>query len=213
MPDTPSSPLLSPDADSCGIGVLVVDDHDLIRLGLRALLGQRADVRLHEARTLQEALVLYHRGDIDLVLLDLHLPDAHGLTGLTTWLQQHPHARVVVLSGDSDPQMAQRALAQGAVAYLPKSGDLRCVVDHLAPGESRGLPRDVADTLPSRADDPRSQLSPRQTQVLDWLLAGQANRDIAARLQISEGTVKNHVSALLLIFGVRSRAELISTQR
>ncbi|MGM9424623.1 response regulator [Hydrogenophaga sp. MI9] len=213
MYDTRSSPLLSPDADARAVGVLVVDDHDLIRLGLRALMGQRADVRLHEARTLQEALALYRRGDIDVVLLDLHLPDAHGLTGLTTFLQQHPRARVVILSGDSDPQMAQRALAQGASAYLPKSGDLQCVMDHLRLGGSRGLPRDFADTLPPRSDDPRSQLSPRQTQVLEWLLAGHANRDIAERLHISEGTVKNHVSSLLLIFGVRSRAELISVLR
>jgi DNA-binding NarL/FixJ family response regulator len=213
MYDALSSPLLPSDADACATGVLVVDDHDLIRLGLRALMGQRADVRLHEARTLQEALALYRRGDIDVVLLDLHLPDAHGLTGLTTFLQLHPRARVVILSGDSDPQMAQRALAQGAVAYLPKSGDLQCVMDHLRLGGPRGLPRDFADTLPPRTGDPRSQLSPRQLEVLEWLLAGHANRDIAERLHISEGTVKNHVSSLLLIFGVRSRAELISVLR
>lgn len=213
MYDAQSSPSPSPETDPRTTGVLVVDDHDLIRLGLRALLGQRPDVRLHEARTLQEALLLYRRGDIDVVLLDLHLPDAHGLTGLATFRQQHPRARVVILSGDSDPQMAQRALAQGALAYVPKSGDLHCVIEHLQLRGPRDIPRDFADTLPPRTDDPRAQLSPRQTQVLDWLLAGHANRDIAERLHISEGTVKNHVSSLLLIFGVRSRAELISALR
>ena len=211
------APLFSPHpstgADSHAVGVLVVDDHDLIRLGLRALMGQRSDVRLQEARTLQEALALYRQGDIDMVLLDLHLPDAHGLTGLTTFLQQHPRARVVILSGDSDPQMAQRALAQGAIAYVPKSGDLQCVMDHLKLDGPGRLPRDFGDTLPPRNDDPRSQLSPRQLQVLEWVLVGHANRDIAERLHISEGTVKNHVSSLLLIFGVRSRAELISALR
>lgn len=213
MPDGLLRPPPPPDAAPRPVGVLVVDDHDLIRLGLRSLIGARSDLRLHEARTLQQALTQFADGGIDLVLLDLHLPDAHGLTGLTSFLRRFPRARVVILSGDSDPQTAQRALAQGALAYVPKSGDLHGVMAHLAPGgPPPGTPTFPGVQRPA-ANDPRPSLSPRQTEVLEWLLAGQANRDIAERLHLSEGTVKNHVSSLLLIFGVRSRAELISALR
>lgn len=203
---------LSPPAAGALVStLLVVDDHELIRLGLRALLAQRHDIRMLEARTLQEALDLLSRHTIERVLLDLQLPDAHGLTGLNTLRRRFPRTRVVILSGSGDPLLARRALAEGAEAFMPKSGDLRRVLDHLT-GEPSGNAPVPAPASP-RNGDPRAQLSPRQAQVLDWVLAGQSNRDIAERLALSEGTVKNHVSTLLLIFGARSRAELICALR
>lgn len=207
-------------------GMLVVDDHDLVRLGLRTLVQSHAAdsgyaLPVMEARTLQDALALYrsHHPTIGLVLLDLHLPDAHGLSGLSSFLDQFPQARVVVLSADNDPALMRQALARGARAYLAKSGDLQHVIAYI---RSVGLLGPLAEPAPPpgppltavrSACGQTLQLTERQAQVLEWILAGRSNREIAEQAHLSEGTVKNHVSALLLQFGVRSRAQLISTLR
>jgi DNA-binding NarL/FixJ family response regulator len=235
-------------------GLLVVDDHELVRLGLQSLVQAHAaanakSVTVFEARTLQGALAIYaaEQSRIGLVLLDLHLPDAHGLSGLTAFLARFPAAPVVVLSGESDPALVRSALAHGARAYLTKSGDLHDVVRYvrslgllsnaaadgldLAQGAAHEPPGATAtaqaepngrDHGPARVvqfagagnGPPQSvRLTPRQAELLDWILTGLSNRDIAARAHLSEGTVKNHVSTLLLMFGVRSRAQLISQLR
>lgn len=189
--------------------VLIVDDHDLVRLGLRSLLAAHPEFHLIEARTLGQAQARLAAQPVDVVVLDLHLPDAHGLTSLTTLRSDYPDARWIVLSGDDDPQLAQRALEQGAQAFLSKAGDLRCVLDELR----RTSPGDAGPTAATPAGRAPTTLSPRQLQVLEWVLCGHSNRDIAQRLQLSEGTVKNHISTLLLVYGVRTRAELISALR
>lgn len=214
-----------PDSVSA-LHMLVVDDHDLVRLGLRTLVQAHATehgqaMPVLEARTLQEALAVYraHERHIGLVLLDLHLPDAHGLSGLTAFLTQFPQARLVVLSGDNDPALRRQALARGAQAYLAKSGDLQQVIDYIQTMGLLGLPLQAVPAPPAptttmyRASGQTLRLTERQVQVLEWMLAGRSNREIAEQARLSEGTVKNHVSTLLLLFGVRSRAQLISLLR
>lgn len=216
-------------------GMLVVDDHDLVRLGLQTLVQEHAqshghEVQIFEARTLQEALLVYrqHAGSIGLVLLDLHLPDAHGLSGLKTFVARFPQARIVVLSGSSDPSLMRNALASGATHYLTKSGDLKEVVSYirsqglLAPADAVRLAADAAEHPDQAVTGQRTvrnaagqvlQLTARQAEVLDWILAGHSNREIAHMADLSEGTVKNLVSTLLLLFGARSRAQLVSQLR
>ena len=151
-------------------------------------------------------------------MLDLHLPDTQGLSGLTRFLADFPLASVAVLSGDNDPLQMQQAMAQGAKAYLLKSGDLQHVISYIRsvglfgplawnqrPGAVQATAASVTCLQPT--------LSDRQQQVLAGVIAGRSNREIADAEHLSEGTVKNHVSALLLHFGVRSRAQLISTFR
>ncbi len=223
-------------------GLLVVDDHELVRLGLQTLVQAQAaanqtQVKVFEARTLQGALDVYRNEQacIGLVLLDLHLPDAHGLSGLSTFLAEFPKAPVVVLSGASEPAMKRDALARGARAYLTKSGDLQPVVTYIRslgmlspaahPGADAGAAapphqefaaladgQDTSRTVQTRQGE-AVRLTARQAQMLDWILTGLSNREIADRAHLSEGTVKNHVSTLLLMFGVRSRAQLISELR
>lgn len=207
--------------------ILIVDDHELVRLGLRTLLATQAQEMASaptvlEAASLAEALRVHeaHQDAIALVLLDLHLPDAHGLSGLREFLARFPDARVVALSGDNDPSLVRAAVAAGAVAYLSKSGQMADVVDYVkalaasAPGvatsanDSAGGGRVV-----QTRDGEQLRLTRRQAELLDLLLTGQSNQEIAVHLRLAEGTVKNHVSALLLMFGVRSRAQLISRLR
>ena len=221
-PDTASSA-------TAPTSILVIDDHDLLRLGLRTLVQSHAAhmgriVRVLEARNLHDGLALYAaQGDaIGLVLLDLHLPDAHGLSALAALRARFPAVRVAVLSGANDPALMRQALAMGAHAYLPKAGNLDHVIAYLRslwlaePAAAPTALPAVANGLSASLRDAYGEavvLSPRQTQILEWVLAGQSNRAIAALAGLSEGTVKNHVSTLLLLFSVRSRAQLISRLR
>ncbi|RIX72281.1 response regulator transcription factor [Acidovorax cavernicola] len=215
--------------------ILVVDDHDLLRLGVSALVQAQAAtsgarISVFEAGNIADALALYAANEaaVGLVLLDLALPDTHGLSGLAEFRLRFPAARVVVLSGTANSTLAQGALALGASAFLPKSADLKEMVGFIrACGlfEADGTPQQQ-QTLPAAAL-PKSlsgyaefahasawqELTPRQMQVLQWVLEGKANKEIAQLANLSEGTVKNHVSTILLLFGMRSRAQLISTLR
>ena len=210
--------------------ILVVDDHDLVRLGVRALVQSQATdpataTEVFEADTLANALSLYDAAQeaIGLVLLDLALPDTQGLEGLIAFRRQYPSARIVVLSGTIDMALSRGALEHGAVAFLPKSADLNEVVSFIracglldvqsAPIGLAALPSALAPTPPAERPGALEQLTPRQLEVLQWVLEGKANREIAQLAHLSEGTVKNHVSTLLLLFGVRSRAQLISQLR
>jgi DNA-binding NarL/FixJ family response regulator len=210
-------------------GILVVDDHELLRLGLRTLVQSHAQANGHvvevfEAHSLKEALQIYDENAavIQMVLLDLHLPDAHGLSGVSAFIAQYPDAHLVVLSGASDPGLQRDALTIGASAYLTKSGDLDQVVrymtamDLISPAHT--TPRASAPSSPGgrsvrTASGEWIHVSARQAQVLDWILTGWSNRQIADHANLSEGTVKNHVSTLLLLLGARSRAQLISQLR
>lgn len=207
--------------------ILIVDDHELVRMGLRTLVASLArgpgpPLSLLEAASLEEALSLYqrHRDGIALVLLDLRLPDAHGLSALRGFLARFPAAPVAVLSGDSDPAVMREAIQAGAHAYLPKAGPAS-VSNYVRQLGLPGVPALAAHAAAGcdalRAvqthNGERLRLTPRQAEMLDAVLAGQSNREIAMRSRLSEGTVKNHVSALLLMFGVRSRAQLISRLR
>jgi DNA-binding NarL/FixJ family response regulator len=156
------------------------------------------------------------------VLLDLALPDTHGLSGLAEFRLRYPAARIVVLSGTGNTSLAQGAVALGASAFLPKSADLKEVVGFiracgLLDGGAAQTSPPAMKTLGGYAETAQAsawqELTPRQMQVLQWVLEGKANKEIAQIANLSEGTVKNHVSTILLLFGVRSRAQLISSLR
>jgi DNA-binding NarL/FixJ family response regulator len=217
-------------------GILLVDDHELVRLGFRALVQSQnaaappgAALAVFEARTLAEALSLYaaHEADIGVVVLDLSLPDSAGLDALMGFRQRVPRAAVVVLSGSDDAATVRHALALGALAFFAKSGDLGEMVGFVHACVLRGAQPGFVPTIPTTSAAPplgagpaaeftraaAPALSTRQLQILQWLLEGRSNREIGQLAHLSEGTVKNHVSTLLLTFCVRSRAQLISKLR
>jgi len=216
---------------------MVVDDHELVRLGLSSLIAaQKNDPQpspsMLEAGTLAQALRQYalHQDTISLVLLDLRLPDAHGLSGLREFLARFPDAPIAVLSSDNDPVLKQQALQTGARAYFTKASRMTDVIAYM---RSLGLLAQPVEQhecamapAPANATTPcatmrtvrtpsgqQVRLTQRQADMLDGLLAGQSNREIAQRSGLAEGTVRNHVSTLLLMFNVRTRAELISQLR
>lgn len=199
--------------------ILVVDDHELVRIGLRtAIVGRFAErFDVAEAGTLEEALVFLkaHAERTAVLLLDLQLDDTRGLTGLRLVRRSFPAVPVVIVSGSDDPRIRREATLHGAAAYVPKAS---------GPGGVAGLLETVASLTANSAPagsaavsspDPathaaRMRLTDRQLQVLELVLAGHDNRAIADETGLVLGTVKNCVSAVFLAFNVRSRAELIS---
>ncbi|MET3395471.1 DNA-binding NarL/FixJ family response regulator [Variovorax sp. 1140] len=231
--DRPSSPAQEASQDPARPrAILVVDDHDLVRMGVCALLQANTSampIEVLEAGDLAEAMAVYEANEdaIELVLLDLALPDTQGLSGLMAFRERHPAARVVVLSGTGTTSLAQDTLAQGAMtlgafAYLPKSATLREVVSFIracgllggdAVNYQPPAPPAPAEAVAPSSNHARHKLTKRQLQVLNWLLEGKSNHEIAMLAEISEGTVKNYVAGILLQFGMRSRAQLISSLR
>ena len=213
--------------------VLLVDDHELVRVGVKASYGELLGLAIEwiEATTLADALARYaeHAGTIDAVLLDLNLADCKGLQGLRIFMQAHPAARVAVFSGTQDEFVIRQARALGAVAYVGKgavTAEMReTLLALLSPGGSAAAGSLPAGTpMPSRQAlfphlprtamyDRVAELGPRHLEILELVLSGCTNQEISQSTQLSLGTVKNYVSSLLLALDVRSRSHLISLFR
>jgi DNA-binding NarL/FixJ family response regulator len=218
-PAAPQAPTRSPK-------LLLVDDHELVRLGVRTLYTdlQGVPIEWHEATSLRDAIDLFGReNDFDAVLLDLNLADCKGLQGLRQFLQAHPKARVAVFSGTQDEFVVRQARALGAVGYLGKGSmmaemreTLSALVWPAGGPEARG-PASASTLFPrfpsSAMYDRVSELGPRHLEILELVLSGCANQEISNSIGLSLGTVKNYVSSLLLALDVKSRSHLISLFR
>ena len=205
--------------------ILTVDDHELVRMGLRQVIVQRFADRFEvaEASGLEQALQFLQQRAVDvfLLLLDLNLGDTRGLTGLQLLRQLHPWLPIVVVSGTHDPRVREEALAQGAMGYFCKTGDTAGLTGLLDTVEKAAMPtpaRAHGTAPPSRSQDtlarstrlrPGIRLTNRQIQVLELILGGLDNQSIARETGLALGSVKNCVSTIFLDFNVRSRAELI----
>ena len=204
--------------------VLLVEDHDLVRLGVKALFStpECTGIEWIEAATLADALRLHaEHDDIEVVLLDLNLADCKGLHGLSQMLAEHPGARVLILSGTQDEFVVRQAKAMGAAGYLHKSG---------SPETMRETLRSILELDPSCGSSTRSlqhfpkfpsassydrvaELGARHLEILELVLSGCANQEISNSTRLSLGTVKNYVSTILLALDVKSRSHLISLFR
>lgn len=206
--------------------VLLVDDHELVRAGVRSTYGELLGARIDwfEADTLNDAIREYGvQGDIDAVLLDLNLADCKGLQGLRQFRAAHPAARVAVFSGTQDEFVVRQARALGAAAYIGKGAyadQMReALIALLWPGlaaDSQAAPvmPSLFPRLPTSAMYDRvSELGPRHLEILELVLSGCTNQEISRSTQLSLGTVKNYVSSLLLALDVRSRSHMISLFR
>lgn len=220
LASTPSAANMSPRK------VLLVDDHELVRFGVKTLYTdlQGVPVDWLEASSLQEALEIYAReGNVDAVLLDLNLADCKGLQGLRQFVQAHPKARIAVFSGTQDEFVIRQARALGAVGYVPKGammGEMRATLAALlwpqGGPETRALAPNSAlfPRFPSSAMYDRvAELGPRHLEILELVLSGCTNQEISNSMGLSLGTVKNYVSSLLLALDVKSRSHMISLFR
>jgi DNA-binding NarL/FixJ family response regulator len=205
-------PLVAPEK------LVVVDDHPLFREALSGSIKTRlpdCDVdAVASFEKLQE--LLGERPDMDLVLLDLHLPGNHGLSGLA-WLRGHyPALPVILISAHDEPDVVRRALADGAAGFLSKSAESDVIIEainQVMAGETwipEGM--EAAADLPDEAELARrvGELTPQQYRILCMLGEGLLNKQIAWELDITEATVKAHMTALMRKLGVHNRTQAVT---
>ena len=202
--------------------ILIVDDHHLIREGMRPVVRQIAapgeEVEVFEAAAFASGLEIARaHPDLDLVLLDLNLPDVEGFEALSGFQEKFPAVPIIVVSGADDPGLVRQAVDHGALGFIPKSSSSALIVSAIRLVLSGGtyLPREImsAPQAAPRASAPRGieglGLTPRQTDVLRLLLAGKSNKVICRELDMAEGTVKNHLGAIFRALNVTTRVEAI----
>jgi DNA-binding NarL/FixJ family response regulator len=198
------------------LGILVVDDHFMVRMGLISALSREADMRVvGEARNGAEALEQFKKLQPDVTLMDGRLPDIHGVEVTKQIIQLNPDARVLMVSIDETAEDIHRALEAGASGCLPKASeksDILNAIRTVAAGE-QFLPPAFAHKLAER--NLFGSLSAREIEVLQLVAMGKTNKAIAGDLGMGDATVKTHLSHILLKLGApdRTRAVTIALER
>ncbi|MDC8831717.1 response regulator [Alteromonas gilva] len=197
--------------------ILIADDHPLFRAAMRQALVDIVGNNITEVASFSEAYSAIEADEsLDLVFLDLNMPGNEGLTGLTTLRTQFPSVLVVIVSAEEDPLLIRKAINLGASGYIPKSTPLAGIaaaVNQVLDGE-QWLPENLNEAvegLDNHQDkvfaDRLAQLTPHQFKVLKMMADGMLNKQIAYELDISESTVKQHVSAVLRKLDVINRTK------
>lgn len=192
------------------VRVLIVDDHPVVREGLRAFLDLHEDVEVvGDASTTGEARAQIAGHQPDVVLLDMQLPDGNGLSLLPELVAMDPAPRVVVLTSFLDDDAVRRAVRGGASGYLLKHAAPDSILDGVRAAARGDMALDpaAARALANPRRDPLEDLTRREREVLELIAKGRSNRAIAEELVIAEKTVKTHVSAILAKLGVTDRTQ------
>lgn len=198
------------------IRLLLVDDHFMVRMGLRGSLEREPDMEVvAEASNAREAVQMFRLHAPDLVLMDGRLPDQHGVAATAQIRAEYPEARVILVSVDEGEEDIHRAVEAGARGYLPKSVEREALLSAVRAVHAGGsfFPPAVAARLAERRK--REPLSDREISVLRLVMKGFANKQIADELRITEATVKAHVSRVMEKMGVpdRTRAVAVAIER
>jgi DNA-binding NarL/FixJ family response regulator len=193
------------------IRVLTVDDHPLLRDGIAALIGSEEDMELiGEASNGREGLDLFRKFRPDVTLMDLQMPEMNGIDAIGAIRGEFPEARIIVLTTHPGDVQVSRALKAGARAYLMK-GELRKqlleTIRAVHAGQKR-LSSEVAAEIAEHVTD--SSLTPREIDVLRLVAAGNANKDIGARLSLTEVTIKSHMKNILAKLGANDRTHAVT---
>ncbi len=199
--------------------IIVADDHPLFRAALQQAVRQAlSDAEIVEADTLEAVhQAVANNPDADLILLDLHMPGAHGFSGLVFLRGVNPGIPVVVVSGSEENNVIRRAIDYGASGFIPKSSSLDTIAAAIRqviegevwiPPEMIGHMDEISEEE-ARFADALSSLTPQQFRVLNMLTEGLLNKQIAYELDVSEATIKAHVTAILRKLGVHSRTQAV----
>lgn len=198
--------------------VLIIDDHPLVRDGLRSVIAITFDgCEIFEAAGLEDALAtLDKQSNFDLILLDLNIPDVKRLDGLRLLRSRYPILPVVMISGAFDRAIVREALGAGAAGFIPKSMKRSAIVEalHRVVSGEIYMP-DAIEDAPQESQEETdilariSSLTPQQRIVLTHLVHGRLNKQIAHDLSVSMTTVKAHVSAILQKLSVFSRTQAV----
>lgn len=207
--------------------VVLVHAHALFREGLRQHLLAHPEFRIvGEASNGQQAIQMVDYGDPDIVLMEVDLPGVNGLEVSRAIKRAHPHIGIILFSSDMDGDHVVKAIRAGVAAYLPRNVDWASLFAALQEVRRGGYPiNDLVLSLPEVATEVLaafrqmvadediqsiySPLSPRELEVLELVAAGRTNKEIAQQLDISNQTVKNHVSSILRKLAVNDRTQAV----
>jgi DNA-binding NarL/FixJ family response regulator len=203
-------------SDPAPIGVLAVDDHPLIREGIAGLVAVQSDMKLIAAATTgREAIEQFRAHRPDVTLMDLQMPEMSGLDALIAIRSEFPEARVIMLTTYAGDVQILRALKAGARGYLLKDTLHRELLETIRAVHAgkKSLSAEASFQLAEHAID--DALSPAEVRVLRLIAAGDANKEIAAKLSLSEETVKGQVRNILSKLGAKDRthAAMIGLKR
>ncbi|HET8971211.1 MAG TPA: response regulator transcription factor [Candidatus Nanopelagicales bacterium] len=197
------------------ISVLLVDDHELIRQGLRRAFDRDGDFTVvGEAGDLAQARRLLAQHTPDVVILDVRLPDGNGLEATRKIRADHPELGIVILTMYAGDDQLFQALEAGASAFVPKhspSEDVVAAARHAASSPRAFTAADMAEAMARRLSPSGPQLSPREREVLELLADGLGVAQISRKLFISESTTKTHISKLYEKLGAGNRAQALMT--
>jgi two-component system response regulator DevR len=208
------------DSESVGrpLRLVVVDDHEVVRAGLIAVLDRRENFTVvGEAGTVADAITTVDRFVPDLVIMDVRLPDGSGIEACREICSSHPDTRVVILTSYPDEEAVLSAIVAGAKGYLLKqvrARDLIAALEAVGRGESLLDPA-VTEKVLQRVrriangsdDDDAGALTPQEQKILLLVAEGQTNKEIAAEVHLSDKTVKNYVSSILSKLNLQRRAQ------
>ncbi len=202
--------------DDNPISVLIVDDHAMVREGLKVFLSEHADIEVtSEAKSGEEALGLCSESPPDVVLMDLNLPDMDGISAMGAILARYPTTRVIALASHVETRIVQDALGAGATSYLIRDVNADSLARAIRATHA-GCPTyspEVTEVLinPSwQPEHPKPNLTDRESEVLHLLAEGLSNNQIAVCLSISAPTVNYHVMNILSKLGVSNRTQAAS---
>jgi DNA-binding NarL/FixJ family response regulator len=193
------------------IRILSVDDHPLLREGVAALLASQPDMKLvAEASNGREAVEQFRKHRPDVTLMDLQMPEMNGVDAMMAICAEFSAARIIVLTTYTGDVQVLRALKAGARAYLLKGLLRKELVEtiRLVHAGQKRIPPEIASELAEHATD--DALSSREIEVLRLISGGNANKEIAAQLSITEETVKGHVKNILAKLGANDRTHAVT---
>ncbi len=199
------------------IKILLVDDHEVVRMGLRTLLERRENIAVvGEAGTVEEAVATDERTEPDVIVMDIRLPDGSGVDACREIRGQRPETKVIMLTSYAEDEAIYGSIMAGASGYLLKQTrgqDLASAIGRVAAGESLldpGVTEKVLKRMRQLAEgesDDLAVLTPQERKIIGFIAEGKTNKEIAEEVFLSDKTVKNYVSNILSKLNLRRRSE------
>jgi DNA-binding NarL/FixJ family response regulator len=204
-------------SDTAKVKIMLVDDHEVVRLGLRTLLERREGFTIvAEAGSMAEAVAIAHSAQPDVIVMDVRLPDGTGVEACREIRGERPETRVIMLTSYADDEAIYGSIMAGAAGYMLKQTrgqNLADAIERVAAGESL-LDPGVTDKVLARMrqlaageTDELASLSPQERKILGLIAEGKTNKEIAEDVFLSDKTVKNYVSSILSKLNLRRRSE------
>ncbi len=194
---------------------MIVDDHEVVRLGLRNLLARQSGWEVvAEAGAVVDAIQLADENELDVIVMDIRLSDGSGIDACREIVKAHPQVKVIMLTSYAEDDLLFNAISAGAVGYVLKqvgNDDLLRAIEAIARGDALLDPSVTGQVLAKLRNATRSEafanLTDQELRVLALIAQGKTNKEIAANLYLGEGTVRNYVSNILDKLGLSNRAE------